>query len=148
MVELPYDRAILRLAAESGQTGRLDGARFSAARDSLTCGAHVTVDLALDPQGRIVGYGHRVQACAIGQAAAALLAHQAPGRSLAELRAGRQAVAARLAGSDAPLPEGWDAWVALDSVRPIRQRHEAALLALDAAIAALVEPETAEGGRT
>lgn len=137
MVDLPYDRAILRLAAKSGLTGRLQGAQLTAARDSLTCGAHVTVDLTLDESGRIAGYGHRVEACAIGQAAAGLLAAQAVGLGLADIRHGRKAVAARLAGSEAPLPQDWQAWAALDSVRPIRQRHEAALLALDAAIAAM-----------
>lgn len=148
MVDLPYSRDILRLAAESGLTGRLDDRTVSAARDSLTCGAHATVDLALAPDGRIAGYGHLIRACAIGQASSALLARVAVGLDEGSVRAGRDALAARLGGDDAGLPADWQALAAMDSVRPIRQRHEAALLVFDAVLDALAgarQPPDADG---
>jgi len=102
---------------------------------SATCGSTLALSLGLDRAGRIVQLGARAQACAIGQASAALFARHAIGRSQTELMASRTAVAAWLAGSGA-MPE-WPDLALLAPARDFPARHGAILLAWDAALDAL-----------
>ncbi len=82
-----------------------------------------------------------VEACALGQASAALLARHAPGRGLSEIRAARGAIAGWFAGESAA-PD----WPGFDLLAPARDypaRHGAILLPFDAAIAALEDQAAA-----
>ena len=81
--------------------------------------------------------GLHVEACALGQASAALLARHAPGLGLAEIRAARDALAGWFAGESAR-PD----WPGFDLLAPARDypaRQGAILLPFDAAVAALEE---------
>lgn len=102
---------------------------------SRRCGSTLALALDVDGAGRISRIGLRAHACAIGQAAAQVFASAAQGRSRSEIAAARVALAAWLAG-DADAPD----WPGVRLVEPALgypARHDAILLAWDAALAAL-----------
>lgn len=108
---------------------------LKASARSRSCGSTLELGLSTDAQGRIDGVGLRSQACAIGQAAAALFARGAPGRTAPEIRAAHAAMRDWLAG-EAAQPD----WPGLDAIAPARDypaRHGAILLAWQAADEAL-----------
>jgi NifU-like protein involved in Fe-S cluster formation len=130
-----YNRDILRLAASIPHAHRLDCPHATATRTSPVCGSRVTIDLALDADGRVVAIGQDVKACALGQASAALLGANVIGRSAAELASARDALAGYLVGTrDDP-----GAWPGLELFAPARRfsaRHPSILLAFEAAASA------------
>jgi NifU-like protein involved in Fe-S cluster formation len=127
-----YTRDILRLAASIPHHRRLDQPQASVEKASPVCGSRVTVDVALDGDGRVAALGLEAKACALGQASAALMAAHAIGHSGADLAAARDALAAFLKGQrDDP-----GAWPGLDVFADARRataRHASILLAFDAA---------------
>lgn len=99
------------------------------------CGSRLALDLDCDGAGRITALGLKAQACAIGQASAAIFATAAVGRSCAELAQSLAALQAWLAG-EGELPD----WPGLGAIAPARDfpgRHGAILLSWNAALAAL-----------
>jgi NifU-like protein involved in Fe-S cluster formation len=95
----------------------------------------VTVDLDLDDAGRISRFGEEVRACALGQAAASLVAADILGKSRADLAAARAELADWLAGRSETVPH-WPGMDVFAPARPHRARHPSILLTFDAAIAA------------
>lgn len=138
-----YTPAILRLAAALGTGGRLDAPMASVERRSTVCGSRVVVDLDLDKAGRVTRIGQSVQACALGQAAAALLARHAVGRDADALAQARDSLAAWLAGS-ASAPD-WPDIELLSGALPYAARHPSIRLAFEAAAEAAAS--VAEGAR-
>lgn len=134
-----YNRDILALAVETAQyLPRPDARRHASLRAPL-CGSRILLDLDTDKAGRIEAVGMHVEACALGQAAATLMARHAPGRSAEELRAARDQIARWFAGDDAgegALPD-WPDFALLAPARDYPARHGAILLPFDAALAAL-----------
>ncbi len=129
-----YTRDILRLAGSISRVGTLDDADGAATRTSRLCGSSMTVEIAV-ADGRIADYAQRIQACAFGQASAALFAEAAPGRSAAEIEAGRARIETFLKGGAAP--EGvWSAFERLEPVREVTARHGAVLLPFETTLAA------------
>lgn len=104
---------------------------------SRSCGSAIAVALELDAAGRIVRLGLRPHACAVGQAAASLFADHAAGRSRNEIAAGRDEIAAWLAGGPEP---AWPGIALLAPALAYPARHAAILLAWDAALAAMPGP--------
>lgn len=101
---------------------------------SASCGSRLRVGLALDAGGAIARIGVAAQACAVGQAAASVMARAAPGRDRAQMAQAERDIAAWLAGS-APMP----AWPGLADLAPAREypgRHGAFMLGWRAALAA------------
>ncbi|MBA3897471.1 MAG: iron-sulfur cluster assembly scaffold protein, partial [Sphingomonadaceae bacterium] len=94
-----YTLDILRLAASLGGQPRLTHPQATEERRSATCGSRVTVDLSLDAQGRVAEFGQDARACALGQAAAAILGAHIVGRNAAELAEARDRLAAFLGGA-------------------------------------------------
>jgi NifU-like protein involved in Fe-S cluster formation len=135
MAEALYNTRILRLAAETANAARLDAPQASATKVSPICGSKVTVDLDLDTAGRISRFGEEVRACALGQAAATLVAADVLGKSRADLAAARTELADWLAGRSDTTP-GWPGMDVFAPARPHRARHPSILLTFDAAIAA------------
>ncbi|QDX27951.1 iron-sulfur cluster assembly scaffold protein [Sphingomonas suaedae] len=133
-----YNTRILRLAATIPHHERLPDPMASAEKRSPVCGSRVTVDVALDQAGRVSALGMQVRACALGQASASLMGAHAVGRSLAELAAARDALAAWLAGErDAP-PD----WPELDIFAPAlphSARHPSIRLAFEAVAEAVAQ---------
>ena len=79
MIDDLYSAKILKLAANMPGAGRLDAPEGSATRVAKLCGSRVTVDVALDSQGRVSRFAQDVKACALGQASAAVLGYNFPG---------------------------------------------------------------------
>ncbi len=98
---------------------------------SRSCGSTIALAIAADAQGRVARIALRPQACAVGQAAAAIFAQGAAGRSGPEIRQAADALAAWLAGEGA-LPD-WPGVAALAPARGYPARHGAILLAWQAA---------------
>jgi NifU-like protein involved in Fe-S cluster formation len=137
-----YNRDILALAVATADYPPRAAARRRASRRAPLCGSAIDLDLDTDDAGRVTDIGLHVEACALGQASAALLARHAPGRNLAEIGAARDAIARWFAGEGAA-PD----WPGFDLLAPARDypaRQGAILLPFDAAIAAL-EDEAAQG---
>jgi NifU-like protein involved in Fe-S cluster formation len=104
---------------------------------SQSCGSTLELGLALD-EGRITGVGLRTHACAIGQAAAAIFAGTAAGRTLADIMASEREVTDWLSGG--PLPN-WPGIATISAAAAYPGRHGAVLLPWRAALSAL--PSTA-----
>lgn len=135
MSELYHPR-ILELAAEVPQGQALSDPHGTARKVSRVCGSEVEVALTIE-DGVIAALTVDAQACALGQASAAILALYAVGARPAEVRAARDALLAMLKHGGLP-PKGrfWELRH-LQGVRDFPQRHASTMLAWDAAVAAL-----------
>ena len=134
MIKL-YSTRILALAADLPRTGRLTAPDATARKRSPLCGSTVTVDLAIG-NGRIVDYAQDVKACALGQAAAAVVGANVIGLGIDEVRAGRAALVAMLTeGGPVPSPP-FEALEVLQPARDYKNRHASILLAFDATLEA------------
>ncbi len=98
---------------------------------SRSCGSTIALALGTDEAGRIERVAVRSQACAVGQAAAAVFAEAAPGMTGADVRTAREAISRWLAG-EAPLPD-WPGLAAIAPAQAYPGRHGAILLAWQAA---------------
>ncbi|MCY7271073.1 MAG: iron-sulfur cluster assembly scaffold protein [Sphingomonas bacterium] len=129
-----YTRNILRLAASI--PGQRSFAEMGDARvfRSATCGSRVAMRVALDGEGRVTSLEQAVEACAFGQAAAALVGAGAVGLTVEE-------AAVALAGVERWLHEDntepWPGLDQLDQARARRGRHGAILLPFRALFAAI-----------
>jgi NifU-like protein involved in Fe-S cluster formation len=139
MVELSdlYSEKILELAGNQPIPGRLADAQASARRVSRVCGSIIEVDVKVE-DGVITGYGHEVQACALGQTSAAIVATHVVGAPAEEVRRVRDEMTAMLkAGGPPPAGERWGDLKYLEPVRDYRPRHTSTLLVFDALCDAL-----------
>ena len=135
-----YNTEILRLAASVPFAERLAAPMASVEKRSPICGSRVTVDLDLGSDGRISAIGMLVQACALGQASASLMAAHAIGKTGPEMATARDALSAWLAGDDRA-PD----WPGMDIFGPARQhsaRHASIRLAFEAAAEAAKAAES------
>jgi NifU-like protein involved in Fe-S cluster formation len=102
---------------------------------SKSCGSTVALDIGVDADGRIEALGLQVRACAVGQAAAAIFARAAPGRSSDDIQAAHTALTEWLAGTgDTP---DWPGLIAIAPARAFPARHGAIMLPWTAARDAL-----------
>ncbi|MBC2835317.1 iron-sulfur cluster assembly scaffold protein [Paragemmobacter straminiformis] len=131
-----YSGRILALAADIPHLGRLTDPDGTAKKRSPLCGSTVTVDVMLD-HGRIAGFGQDVKACALGQAAAAVVGAAIIGRTRDEVAEARDQLTAMLkAGGPAPSAP-FDGLEVLLPARDYTNRHASILLALDATLEAM-----------
>jgi NifU-like protein involved in Fe-S cluster formation len=127
-----YSGRILALAADIPHLGRLPDAQATIRKRSPLCGSVVTVDVVM-ADGRVAAFGQDVKACALGQAAAAVVGAAVLGRTPEELRFARDGLRAMLA-SGAPAPAApFDGFEALSPARDFKNRHASILLAIEAA---------------
>lgn len=130
-----YTLDVLRLAGSLPEPRKLERVDGSASERSPTCGSLVATEVELN-DGRIEALSQTVSACAFGQASAALVAQQAPGRSTSEVQIALDQLAAWLAG-DRDDPPAWPGYEALAPARSRTGRHGAILLPLRALAAAI-----------
>jgi NifU-like protein involved in Fe-S cluster formation len=133
-----YNRDILALAVATAEYLPLPEARHHASLRAPLCGSRILLDLDTDDAGLVTAVGMHVEACALGQASASLLARHAAGKGLDDIRAARAAIAGWF-GGEGERPD----WPGFDLLAPAKDypaRHGAILLPFDAAIAAL-EPQ-------
>lgn len=136
-----YSGQILALAADIPHLGRLPHPDATACKRAPLCGSVVTVDIGMQA-GRITAFAQDVKACALGQAAAAVLGQVVIGLDRPAIEAGRHALRAMLAeGGPVPAPP-FQAFAALQAARDFKNRHASILLALDATCEAAAQAET------
>ena len=136
-----YTVEILRLAPSLPEPVELERVDGSSSQRSPTCGSTVATQVRLR-DGRVDALSQQVHACAFGQASAALVAQQAPGRDRAEAQSALDQLADWLSGARDAAPDcralrlvlGQEA---LAPALPRKSRHGAILLPLRALIAAL-----------
>lgn len=145
MNEPLYGMAVLRLAAAVADYPPLDGADATVEKRSPICGSRVVLTLRLDEQGRAAGIGIQAQACALGQAAATVLARGIVGRSADEVGRVTAGWSGFLAGTVEEVPD-WRDLALLATGRNYPARHASLRLAFEAAseAMALVSSENAK----
>jgi len=144
MVDLYHNR-VLELAADIPNVGTLADAHGSATKVSRICGSSVRVDVRVSDDGHTVeAIAVDPEACALGQAATAILAEHAVGASYDELVAARDQLRAMLKdGAEPPRGRFWELRH-LEGVRDYPPRHASTMLAFEAVLAAI---ETARTNR-
>ena len=132
-----YHNRVLELAADIPHVGTLANPHGRSLKVSRVCGSIVSVDVNLDAHGRIAEIAVDPKACALGQAATSILARHAIGKSLAEMKAARDALKAMLKdGAEPPQGDFWE----LRHLAPVHAyppRHASTLLAFEAVVEAM-----------
>ncbi|HEY1125835.1 MAG TPA: iron-sulfur cluster assembly scaffold protein [Sphingobium sp.] len=131
-----YSIDVLRMAARVAEFPPLADAVLREERRSPTCGSRMAVTLRLAADSTIAAIGLDAKACALGQAAAAIMALGAIGRDAAEVAAASEAWRAYLAGEAETLPD-WPEIGLLAAGKDYPARHPSMRLAFEAASAAL-----------
>ena len=128
-----YSNAVLRLAADIPRIGRLAEPDASVRKVSRLCGSELELDLDI-ADGRVSDLALRVKACALGQAAAAVLARHGVGAEVDDVVAARDALRNMLK-QDGAAPTGRFAELAaLEGARDYPARHQSIMLAFEAAV--------------
>ncbi|VTZ24188.1 Nitrogen-fixing NifU domain protein [Methylocella tundrae] len=138
-----YNSRILELAGNIPRQGRLAAPSASAKAHSKLCGSTIIVDVVMDG-GKIVDFAHDVKACALGQAAASIMARHVIGSTAAEIRALRDQVRAMLKENGAPPNGKWSEIAALEPVRDYKARHASTLLTFEATLDCVNQVEAAQ----
>ncbi len=139
-----YNQRILELAGNIPRLGRLAHPQATARVHSKLCGSTIVADLSMI-DGRVSDFAQDVKACALGQAAAAIVARHVIGATATELRAVRDAVRAMLKAGGPPPDGRWEEAAALAPVRDYKARHASTLLSFEAAALAASEIEARAG---
>lgn len=130
-----YNTDILSLSATL-ENAALPKPAGTARKVSKLCGSWLEIDLNVS-DGTVSDCALRLQACALGQASAAILKESIIGARLSEIRDARDGLQAMLKSGGAP-PTGRFAKLALLSgVAKYPARHTSTLLAFDAAVVAM-----------
>ena len=139
-----YHNRILELAASIKGLNPIDGAEASVEKVSRICGSSVRVEVRLNKAGtHVEAMSVDPKACALGQAATAILVEGAIGAEIKEIIAAKDALKDMLK-NDAPPPQGkfWELRH-LAGVADYPPRHASTLLAFEAAVTAIEEALTA-----
>jgi NifU-like protein involved in Fe-S cluster formation len=137
-----YTRDILRLAASLGEPAVLDHVDGAAERRSVTCGSRISVAVTLVEE-RVDAVSQRVEACAFGQAAAAMMIANARGLTAAEARIALGGIERWLSGDDGAVT-AWPGLGVLDPARARAGRHQAILLPFAALLGAIEAAEVTD----
>lgn len=135
-----YSTKILDLAANIPRQGRLAAPDATARAHSKLCGSTVIVDIVMR-DGKIVDFAHDVKACALGQAAASIMARNVIGATGPELRQLRDQVRAMLKENGPPPKGKWAEIAILEPVRDFKARHASTLLTFEATVDAVEQIE-------
>lgn len=137
-----YNTEILTLSA-SLKNERLDAPNGTSRKVSKLCGSWLEIDVKMDG-GVVSEVALRVQACALGQSAAAILQQGIIGATLEEITQARDALREMLK-ADGVAPEGrFEKLQLLSGVKAYPARHMSTMLAFEAAVEAV---EMALGNR-
>ncbi len=136
-----YSEKILAIAGRLTDIAPLEHADACSKKVSRVCGSTVSVELAVS-DGIVSGYSHQVNACALGQTSASIMAEHVVGAGADELRRVRDEMVAMLK-QDGPPPSGdrWDDLRYLEPVRSYTPRHTSTLLVFEAVVDCLDQIE-------
>lgn len=133
-----YSGRILALAADIPLTDRLKDPQASVKRRSPLCGSTIIVDVVVH-DGRITEFGQDVKACALGQAAASVVAANIIGRSHSDVELARNELKSMMK-NDGPVPSApFEGLEVLVPARNFKNRHASIMLALDAISEAMTQ---------
>lgn len=136
MIDDLYSREILRRTTQLQHVGHLANPQAVADKVAKLCGS--TIHVELNMEGDVVtDFAQQVQACALGQASAAILSQNIIGATGAEVLAAREALRKLLKGEPSAFPERFSDLQILASVKDFPARHASTLLPLEAASAAI-----------
>lgn len=135
MLDDIYNTDILGLAA-SLRNERLSAPCGSARKVSKLCGSELEIDLNMD-KGVVTECALRVQACALGQASAAILKANIIGANLSEVEDARNGLRSMLKDKGQAPSGRFKALGLLAGVAEYPARHTSTLLAFDAAVDAV-----------
>ncbi|MEN8896373.1 MAG: iron-sulfur cluster assembly scaffold protein [Yoonia sp.] len=131
-----YSQRILALAADMPRTDRLETPTATAKRRAPLCGSTVTVDVIV-VDGKVTDYGQDVKACALGQAAAAVVGASIVGLTPAQIQTGRDQMFVMLTAGGPPPKVPFDGLEVLLPARDYKNRHASIMLAFEATLDAL-----------
>jgi len=135
-----YSGQILALAADIPFTDRLSNPQITVKERAPLCGSTVTVDLVFDGD-RVVKFGQDVKACALGQAAASVVASQIIGASRQQIFTAHQQLSDMLS-KNGPVPDApFDGLKVLQPAKEYKNRHASILLSLTAITNAITQIE-------
>ena len=140
MINEIYNKKILQFAADIPLLQRLVDPDATAVAHSRLCGSRVTVDLKMR-NGVVMGFGHDVKACALGQASSSIMARHVVGSAAGELKSLKQQMHHMLKDNGPPPGGKWSDLEALVPVRDFKARHASTLLIFDAVADAVEQIE-------
>lgn len=135
LAEKLYSPELLGLAVTLAEFPPAPDLPLHGSARSRSCGSTLDADLATDADCRIVRLGLKVRACAVGQAAAAIFAADAVGRTASEIEIAQRELGDWLA-QRGPTPD-WPGIAAIAPARDLVGRHGAIMLPWTAAVHAL-----------
>ncbi|MCM2562117.1 iron-sulfur cluster assembly scaffold protein [Lutimaribacter sp. EGI FJ00015] len=138
-----YSGRILELAADIPHHERLSAPQATVRKRSPLCGSTVTVDVAVE-DGKIAEFGQDVKACALGQAAAAVVGGAVIGATRAQVEQARDALREMLVNDGPTPPAPFDGFEVLRPARAYKNRHASILLSIDATAEAMAEAEATQ----
>ena len=148
MIDELYSARILKLAANLPHSGRLAAPDGIGERVAKLCGSKAIIDVTLDTTGRVATFAQDVKACALGQAAAAVMGANVIGASVQEIEMAREALRAMLKDGGRP-PEGrFKDLAMLEPVKDYPARHASTMLAFEATAEAVRKALAASTTRT
>lgn len=121
-----YQQAMKELARAAHGFGRLAHPTASSYLDNPLCGDRITLDLRIK-NGVVVEVAQETKGCLICRAAASLVAHDAPGKTLDELARAHADLEALLAGHPTASPQ-WPDLALFAPVSMHKSRHGCVLL--------------------
>ena len=118
-----YQDKLLDLAAEISRDGHeVANPTASGSAYSRACGSRISVQIVLDGD-RIADYGQRVEACALGSAAASVVGAAIVGRTVAEVRIAAAEMQAMLTKDGPPPGAAFAGLAVLEPARGFANRH-------------------------
>ena len=121
-------------------TDRLENPTATAKKRAPLCGSTVTVDVIMQ-NGAVADYAQDVKACALGQAAAAIVGKNIIGLTPAEIQAGRDALFAMLKDNGPVPPAPFAELELLQPAKDYKNRHASIMLAFDATLNAISDAQ-------
>ncbi len=131
-----YTREILQAAMSLADHPFDDTLPYKAELRSQTCGSRVMISLAVDSAGDITKFGIKAEACALGQASAAILARHITGNNSADVESALHSLSGFLHEDSGQIGN----WPDLNMLRPAKDypaRRDSVLLPWRATLIAL-----------
>ena len=138
MIDDIYNTEVLRLAAHISRINPLSRTDAAVQLRSPLCGSTILVQICAS-DGRVTDYAQEVKACALGQAAASVMAAEVIGKDATEIAEVRETMEAMLKIGGLPPDGDWASLAALEPAKDAQARHGAILLPFDAVLKALTE---------
>jgi len=138
LLDALYSKEVLRKAGNITRTGRLENPNVTVFRASPVCGSRIRIDLNVE-DGQVSDYAQEINACALGQSSAAIVAEHVIGKTAEELRALARTMRTMLLDGGPPPDGEWADLAVLASVHDHKARHGAVMLPFESIIDGLAQ---------